>query len=145
MAEKVVIGLDGSAGPALALASVLTRAASAGAEVVADHAIRPLGEFLLDLPVSGLEHWRENLRCELEEESCKPLADYGVRHRTVTVDGKSPAAALTEVANGLGAGMIVVGAQGHGGTPFGVRRGESPRCRTVAPPACHGEVDANGE
>ena len=114
MGEKIVVGLDGSGGSARALRWVVAHAASADEEVVAVHAIRPLGEFLLDLPGTGLDHWRENLRWELEAEWCKPLADAGIRYRAVTIEDKSPAVALAEVATAEAADMIVVGSQGHG-------------------------------
>ncbi len=116
MSQKIVIGLDGSAGSARALAWLVDRAAGGAAEVVAVHAIRPLGEFLLNLPMPpGLDHWRENLRWQLEAEWCKPLAEAGVAYRAVTVEHKAPAVALTDVANREEADLIVVGAQGHGG------------------------------
>ncbi len=115
MSEKIVIGLDGSDGSALALRWVLARSPGDVSEVIAVHAIRPMGEFLLNLPMTGLDHWRENLRWELETEWCKPLAEAGVSYRAVTVEYKAPAVALTDVANTEGADLIVVGAQGHGG------------------------------
>jgi nucleotide-binding universal stress UspA family protein len=116
MSEKIVIGLDGSAGSARALRWVVARASGDGSsEVIVVHAIRPMGEFFLDLPMTGLDHWRENLRWQLETEWCKPLADAGLRYRAVTVEDKAPAVALTEAADAEAADLIVVGAQGHGG------------------------------
>ncbi len=116
MSQKIVIGLDGSAGSDHALHWLLARAPGGVSEVTAVHAIRPLGEFLLDLPMPpGLDHWRENLHWQLEAEWCKPLGEAGVAHRAVTVEHKAPAVALTDVANAEEADLIVVGAQGHGG------------------------------
>ena len=112
MVRKVVVGLDGSPGARRALDWVLT-AAGPDVEVIAVHAVRPLGEFLLDLPALGLDDWRRNLQWELEDVWCKPLQDAGMRYRAVTVDG-NPARALCQVANAEEATMIVVGAQGHG-------------------------------
>ena len=113
MVRKVVIGLDGSSGASRALDWVLTTLASPGTEVVAVHAVRPMGEFLLDLPALGMDDWRKNLAWELEEVWCKPLRDAGVSYRAVTVED-NPSRALAQVGGTEQADMIVVGAQGHG-------------------------------
>jgi nucleotide-binding universal stress UspA family protein len=114
MIGKVVIGLDGSAGSAAALDWVIANVGKGDAEVVAVHAIRPLGEFLLDLPGTGLDDWRKSLQWELEARWCAPLRGAGVAYRAVTVD-RTPALALAEVAEAEEADVIVVGTQGHGG------------------------------
>jgi nucleotide-binding universal stress UspA family protein len=113
MAEKIVVGLDGSAGSALALSWVVAHAHGHETHVVAVDAIRPLGEFLLDLPGTGVDDWREKLRWQLEQEWCKPLADAGISYRALTVD-ESPVAALCQIADAEKADMIVVGSEGHG-------------------------------
>ena len=113
MVRKVVLGLDGSPGASRALDWVLTTLADPGVDIVAVHAVRPMGEFLLDLPALGLDDWRRNLKWELEEVWCKPLRDAGVPYRAVTVED-NPARALARIADREQADMIVVGAQGHG-------------------------------
>jgi nucleotide-binding universal stress UspA family protein len=111
--RKVVLGLDGSAGASRALHWVVRTLASPGTEVVAVHAVRPMGEFLLDLPALGLDDWRRNLTWELEEVWCKPLREAGVQYRAVTSEG-NPARVLGHIGDAEHADMIVVGAQGHG-------------------------------
>jgi nucleotide-binding universal stress UspA family protein len=113
MAEKIVVGLDGSPGSARALSWVVAHAHGQDTHVVAVDAVRPLGEFLLDLPGAGVDNWREKLRLELEQDWCKPLADAGISYRAVTID-ESPVAALTKIADAEKADMIVVGSEGHG-------------------------------
>lgn len=113
MIRKVVVGLDGSAGASRALDWVLKTVVVPGTEIVAVHAVRPMGEFLLDLPALGLDKWRQNLRWELEEVWCKPLREAGVPYRAVTVED-NPAHALSRIGAAEEADMVVVGAQGHG-------------------------------
>ena len=113
MVRKVVLGLDGSAGATRALDWVLSVLATPELEIVAVHAVRPMGEFLLDLPALGLDEWRQNLRWELEEEWCKPIREAGVRYRAVILED-NPVRALGRMADSERADMVVVGAQGHG-------------------------------
>ena len=113
MVRKVVLGLDGSNGAVRALEWVLSALASPELEIVAVHAVRPMGEFLLDLPALGLDKWRENLKWALENEWCKPIREAGIRYRAMTVED-NPARALGQVADSEQADMVVVGAQGHG-------------------------------
>jgi nucleotide-binding universal stress UspA family protein len=114
MIGKVVIGLDGSAGAGRAADWVIANVANEDTEVVAVHAIRPLGEFLLDLPGTGQDDWRKNLQWELETRWCQPLREAGVKYRAITVD-RTPVLAIAEVADAEDADVIVVGTHGHGG------------------------------
>jgi nucleotide-binding universal stress UspA family protein len=113
LVQKVVVGLDGSEGSRRALDWVLATLAAPALEVVAVHAVRPMGEFLLDLPALGLDKWRQNLAWQLEEVWCRPLREAGVSYRAVTRED-NPARALGRVGDDEQADMIVVGAQGHG-------------------------------
>jgi len=110
--DTIVVGLDGSQGSAHALHWLVSQATE-DQHVVAVHSIRPMGEFVLDLPVNGLGDWRKTLAWELEHVWCKPLRDAGISHESVTVDA-SPAKGIADVASARRAKMIVVGAQGHG-------------------------------
>lgn len=114
MRGRIVVGLDGSAGSSKALAWVVDHMVEEGTEVIAVHVVRPFGEFVLDVPGSGLDDWRQDFAWELENVWAKPLKDAGVRHRCLTVEG-NPTTALADVADAQHADVIVVGAKGHGG------------------------------
>jgi len=59
MKDTIVVGLDGSQGSAHALHWLVTHV-TGDQHVVAVHSIRPMGEFVLNLPVNGLGDWRKN-------------------------------------------------------------------------------------
>jgi nucleotide-binding universal stress UspA family protein len=113
MISKIVVGADGSAGSRHAIEWAAGRAVELDAEVLAVLVIRPVGEFIMDLPplpgnvVSGL-------REALEQIWCKPLRDAGAKYRSVVVEG-DPGSGLLEIADREHADMLVLGAQGHGG------------------------------
>jgi nucleotide-binding universal stress UspA family protein len=113
MIRKLVVGADGSRASQHAIEWAADRAGESGAEVVAVLAVRPMGEFVMDVPpLPG--HVVERRGALLEGIWCKPLRDGGVPYRTVVVEA-DPARGLLEVARREHADLLVVGAQGHGG------------------------------
>jgi nucleotide-binding universal stress UspA family protein len=114
----IVVGVDGSDASARAVQWCADHAASLGATVVAVHAI--------DLPVyapptyasfqalSLTEEQQDNLRDIATRDWCKPLADAGVAHRVLLMDG-SPALALLQAARSEDAELVVTGRRGRGG------------------------------
>jgi nucleotide-binding universal stress UspA family protein len=113
MIHTIVVGADGSPGSQRAVSWAGERAQELGAEVVAVLAVRPLGEFVMELPpMPG--HVMTHLREALERTWCKPLRDLGVKYRTVVVED-DPAHGLLDVVDREHADLLVLGAQGHGG------------------------------
>jgi nucleotide-binding universal stress UspA family protein len=114
----IVVGVDGSDASARAVQWCAKYAVSLDATVVAVHAV--------DLPVyapptfasfQGLsltEQQRDNLRDIATRDWCKPLADAGVPHHVVLMDGGA-AHAIIEVANTENAELVVTGRRGRGG------------------------------
>ena len=58
---------------------------------------------------------RDELRAFAAEKWCKPLADAGVAHRIVVIDGVSAANTSMDVAKAEDAELVVVGRRGRGG------------------------------
>lgn len=113
---RIVVGDDGSEGSARAIDWCIEYASRLGWEVVAVHAV----------PVPGyagvVPFWppmddpqeRANLTRIVREGWCAPLAEAGVKHDALVVQG-SPAWMLMDVADREDADMIVVGSRGRGG------------------------------
>lgn len=118
MSETIVVGVDGSECSARAVQWVATHAAALGATVRAVHAIEdpvyavpPMAAVTLGpLPPEV----REEIRAQLEQVWCKPLADAGVTFTAELVDGP-PAGAMLDAAKRAGATLLVVGRRGRGG------------------------------
>lgn len=104
--DRIVVGVDGSAGSAAAVTWCATIGAAAHAEVIAVCVFEPH-------PRWGLRNENEKSRAIAEEaisnEWVAPLAAAGVNVRTRIVEGKHPASALAAVAEDAHAGMLVVG------------------------------------
>lgn len=112
--ERILVGVDGSAGSLRALRWAAELAGALGAEVVAVHA-QGLLERLGDEVVPSRSH-REEIRRRFEAEWCAPLDRPGLRSRSVLRDGP-PVAALLAAATEEAADLIVVGSRGVGGFP----------------------------
>lgn len=115
--RRIVVGVDGSAGSAAALAWCAEMSPLLEAEVVAVHAV--------DFPVYAVpplafalppvdESWRSALQHKLDTEWCTPLQEADVPFRTVLSEG-SPAIVTLETAVHEHAALLVVGRRGHGG------------------------------
>jgi nucleotide-binding universal stress UspA family protein len=122
--RRIILGLDGSDGSALACRWCAELAGSLGAEVIAVHATDlpeyPIIEFEGVRPVrSGVSpeiiaRWQDDQQVLLEGEWCRPLRDAQVRHRAVLLPGH-PASVIMDTAKTEDADLIVVGSRGLGG------------------------------
>ena len=112
--ERIIVGVDGSAGASKALELTAELADACGAEVVAVHAFEPLalvGKIEPPLDFVKIKHDTEAL---LRDEWCRPLADAGVDYRTTVVED-DPVGALIDTAKAQDGDLIVVGTRGVGG------------------------------
>jgi nucleotide-binding universal stress UspA family protein len=111
--QRILVGVDGSANSQQALGWAMLVARRFDAELVAIHAIGLLA-YLGDAPPVPSHAHLDELRRAFETEWCAPLADSGIQHRLLFVDG-APALVLLSVAQREQIDMIVVGSRGAGG------------------------------
>jgi nucleotide-binding universal stress UspA family protein len=119
--KQIVVGVDGSEHGAFALGWAVRMAKGMGSEVIAVFAISPPlypdSGFGFAPPVVMPQfdpEWRAEMQKEFETEWCKQLQESGVDYRTVMEDGR-PASVIAQVADQVGADVIVVGRRGRGG------------------------------
>lgn len=112
MINTIVVGVDGSPGSARALHWAISRADEPDAEIVAVYGLRPLAEFVLDIPPFDPQEL-DRLRYALDHQWTAPLAEAGSRYRTELVEAE-PVDAVLDAADRHD-DTIVLGAQGHGG------------------------------
>jgi nucleotide-binding universal stress UspA family protein len=109
--RRLVVGIDGSANAADALAWSIDLAKAVGAEVVAVHAV--------GLRESAEARERGDgspLAARFGSEWCAPLDDAGVEGQRLLLDG-DPVSVLLRAAEDTGADLIVVGCRGVGNRP----------------------------
>jgi nucleotide-binding universal stress UspA family protein len=111
--RKIVVGVDGTDGSNRALEWAASRAAELEAEVVAVLVVRPLGEFVMELPPLPGDVMRK-LHQTLDRTWSRPLDDAGVKHRGLVIED-DPARGLVGAADREHADLLVLGANGHGG------------------------------
>ncbi|HNI34196.1 MAG TPA: universal stress protein [Microthrixaceae bacterium] len=119
--ERIVLGLDGSAGSSDAARWCAAVAATAGAHVVAAYAFKPPIEFL---PESDAHSWFVTSQHELERW-VGPLRDAGVAFDAQVVKETHPVQGLVHAVDSVDADLVVVGARGIGGFS-GLRVGRVP-------------------
>jgi nucleotide-binding universal stress UspA family protein len=115
--QKILVGLDGSAGSARALAWAIELAKALKAEIVAVHVVELLTPSALGLGLAPIElpdDWVDELRHRFEDEWAAPLKQAGIRYRTVFETG-APAPALIATAREEHPDLIVTGSRGLGG------------------------------
>lgn len=112
----VVVGVDGSANAAAAMAHAAVLASASGARIVAVHAVGLLVELSPGAVMVPSEQVRDELRRRFETEWCRPLADAGVPYEAELEAGEA-VGALLRVADREDAWAIIVGMRGH--NPFG--------------------------
>jgi nucleotide-binding universal stress UspA family protein len=149
--RRIVVGVDGTDDSGRVLRWAGSLAKDLDAEVVAVHALTPVGEFTLSLPPFPPMDLRRAFQTELEDHWCAPLRETGARYRARVVES-SPVPALLQVSEQEHADFIVVG--GHAHTTFSdhlvgsvavrlVHRGTTPvvvvPTSTAAPAASGGE------
>lgn len=108
--KRIVVGVDGSAVAAAALAWAAQLAASSGAEVVVATAFWPAES---ELPPDRYDELEAAATRSLEAEWSAPAREAGVEYRTVLCEGEP--AALLEAAEAEDADLLVVGTRGRGG------------------------------
>ncbi len=116
---RIVVGVDGSEHSDAAIDWAARMAKGMGSEVVAVFAIAPAVYFdtgyMAPVPPPQLDpEWRAEMKREFEKQWCKGLRDAGVRYRAIMEDGR-PASVIAQVADSVGADVIVVGRRGRGG------------------------------
>jgi len=114
MIDRIVVGIDGSAGSRAALDWVADLAVQLGAHVTAVHIFEPLAQLGEIEPPYDMQALADRARDLLDGEWVMPLALAGVPHDTVFVEGP-PGERLAHVADEVDADLIVVGDRGHAG------------------------------
>jgi nucleotide-binding universal stress UspA family protein len=114
--RRIVVGVDGSEAAALALEWAIGLAAPLDAEVIAVYAYEipgyvPRTSGAPYLP--EVENWERALRQDFELRWCAPLAEAGVRHRTVFRIGPA-SEVLLHAAEAAVADLIVTVRRGRG-------------------------------
>jgi nucleotide-binding universal stress UspA family protein len=116
--NRIVVGVDGSAGAARALYWAIALAKRTGAQIVATYVAQPLASEVATMygfvaPVT-VPDWEDEVRGLFEGEWSLPLRRSGVPFRLI-FEGGSPGPGLVEVAQREAAGLIVTGSRGLGG------------------------------
>lgn len=110
---SIAVGTDGSDTAQAALRWVADVAGPLGATVTVVHVFDPLaglGEVEPPVDFDEIERARQ---AELEDVWCRPLRDAGVPYTPMVVHGEPPRA-LRDIADDVGADLLVVGARGLG-------------------------------
>jgi len=114
----IVVGVDGSKHSEQALRWCADHAPGFDAEVVVVHVIEQpiyagnIYPMIPPIPMSDVQ--RADLHDVVTRDWCKPLADAGIPHRIVLVDGY-PAEAIMQTATHEHADLVVTGRRGRGG------------------------------
>lgn len=117
--RKVVVGVDGSQHAAHAVQWAVRMAKAMGSEVIAVFVVTPpvyfdAGYGMPNVPIQYDKEWRQEMKKELDETWCKPLAEAGVTYRTVMDDGRA-ASVIISIAEAEDADLVLVGRRGRGG------------------------------
>ena len=114
--RRVVVGVDGSHGSARAIDWVASLVSDTPVEVFAVHVLTYTAEFRRDLFLDTMRTWRRELQESLSGPWTAALRkDLEPRHvASQVVEAESVTSGLIEIAGTVGAGLIVVGTQGHG-------------------------------
>ncbi len=143
MIDRIVVGIDGSAGSRAALEWVADLAVQLGAHVTVVHVFEPLAKLGEIDPPYDMHKLAEQAREQLDGEWVMPLALAGVPHETVFAEG-APGERLAHMADEVDADLIVVGDRGHAGLRkmlFGSTARELPRQTTRPVTVIHSDDD----
>ena len=114
--NRIVVGIDGSAGANRALQWAVSQARQTGAEIVAVHVGQPLTSetmaFGFTAPVE-VSNWQDKVHALFRQQWCLPLHKAGVPFRTVFEMGSAGPELIT-IAAREEAGLIVTGSRGLG-------------------------------
>ncbi len=116
--ERIVIGVDGSAASAAAVAWTADLASSLGASVIAVNVAEP---FLEWTPADSPDNWRRDTERHIAEWTT-PLTDAGIAVRAIAHRDLYPADGLLGVSATRHGDLLVVGTRGVGGF-IGLRTG----------------------
>ncbi|MGE0140526.1 MAG: universal stress protein [Ilumatobacteraceae bacterium] len=119
--DRIVVGIDGSAGSAAAVDWCADIAAALGVEVIAVCAFEPHARWTF----RSDESWRAAAEQAMSNEWVRPLWDAGVTVRTRIVEDAHPLVALEGAAADEGASLFVLGTRGLSDAG-GVRLGRLP-------------------
>jgi nucleotide-binding universal stress UspA family protein len=111
--ERILVGVDGSSNARRALDWAILIGQQFSAQLVVVHAVGLLTHLGAGAPVPSQSHLDE-LRHAFESIWCAPLADAGLEHRRLLVDG-SPVRVLLDAAEREQVDVVVVGSRGFGG------------------------------
>lgn len=116
--NRIVVGVDGSAGAARAIQWAIALARRTGAQIVAAHVAQPIGSDVAAMygfvaPVT-VPDWQDEVQRLFQQEWCLPLRRAGLPFRMIFDEG-SPGPRLVEIAQREAAGLIVTGSRGLGG------------------------------
>jgi nucleotide-binding universal stress UspA family protein len=126
--NRLIVGLDGSAGAHRALEWAVGLVAGTEIELLAVHVLSYYVEMRRDSSIETMTLWRKDLEQQLNGPWTARARERGVRRlRARLVEGESASSGLMEVADEERADLIVVGAQGHGGIADRVLGGASYR------------------
>lgn len=112
MTGPIVVGVDGSEGSNTALGWAIEAARRLPAPVTAVFGLSPWASVLFAVPPFDADESRKLLRTRFQEEWCAPLVEAGIKHEKRFVR-ESPASALLEAADQVGASVIALGSHGH--------------------------------
>ena len=111
-AQKIVVGVNGSAASDAALKWAIQEAIFRGAEILAVHVLKPIGApggtTVRDVRLREFDYLGEGLRSHVKHELFEPLTSTDVKHRIIVVEGH-PATEILHVADTEEADLIVVG------------------------------------
>lgn len=115
--NRIVVGIDGSAGAYRGLQWAINLARRTGAEIVAAYVAQPLASqvaatYGFVTPVA-IPDWQDEVRGLFEQGWCLPLRKAGIPFRAIFEEG-NPGPGLVEIAEREGAGLIVTGTRGLG-------------------------------
>jgi len=112
--DRLVVGVDGSAGSSIALRWAAAQAGSGGGEVIAVHGFSPGEQLIAAAAQISLDGIRADHEALMRGEWTEPAAEFGVKPKWEMRDDNG-ANALMSVAAAHGSAVIVVGHHGHTG------------------------------
>jgi nucleotide-binding universal stress UspA family protein len=113
--RTILVGDDGSAGAAAAIAFSAALAGPLGAEVVVVEAYSPLDELETATPPVDFSRLEAAARDRLESQRGRVLRDRGIAHRAILVEDPDAIGVLARTAREVGADLVVVGSHGRTG------------------------------
>ena len=108
--RTILVGMDDSEGSRAALAWASDLAGALGAKVVLVHAFEPLAHLEELAPGVDLRALRDRESARIRGPVCADLEARGIAHEALVEEG-DPSGVLVDVAESVGADLLVVGAR----------------------------------